>query len=116
MNNYRFKDVSGKIGQSGVFLGTDKRTGKSVAIKLFSNVTEQQKERLLRDAQVLQKIKHPNIVRFLDSGVDAENNVFYVMEYLKGSTLKGGISFQKSLVIIEQIASALSVLHEHGIL
>lgn len=122
MNKYIINNTVGKIGQTGIFLGSEKSSGKPIAIKLFSGVTESQKENLLRDAKILQSFSHPNIVKILDSGVDEENNVFYVMEYLKGTPLNQeihpsqGLTFQQSWPLIQQISSALSAIHEHGIL
>jgi serine/threonine-protein kinase len=122
MDKYEITSIPGKVNQSGVFIGTDKASGKRVAIKLFSDVTEAQKESLLRDAKILQSFHNPNIVRILDAGIDHENNVFYVMEYLEGTPLhqiiqqKHGMSFQESWPLIEKLASALSAIHKMGVL
>jgi len=110
------------MGSTGVFLGTEKSSGKRIAIKLFSEVTEFQKESLLRDAKILGRLSHPNIVKILDSGIDEESNVFYVMEYLEGAPLHQqvpqhqGLSFGESWPLIQKIAHALEAIHQSGVL
>lgn len=122
MDKYEITSIPGKVNQSGVFIGTDKTSSKRVAIKLFSGVTEAQKESLLRDAKILQSFHNPNIVRILDSGVDHENNVFFVMEYVEGTPLhqivqqEHGMTFEESWPLIEKLASALSAIHKMGVL
>ncbi len=122
MNKYEINNIAGKVNQSGVFTGVEKSSGKRIAIKLFSGVTESQKENLLRDAKILQSFSHPHIVKILDSGVDDENNVFYTMEYLEGTPLyevvpkDRGMSFEESWPLIEKPAGALSAVHEMGVL
>src|SRR3989344_7010148 len=97
MDKYLINNITGKINKTGIFLGTEKTSGKQVAIKLFSDLSESQKESLLRDARILQNISHKNIVKILDSGIDEEHNVFYVMEYLKGTPLSQIIPHEKGL-------------------
>lgn len=122
MNNYEIDSISGKIDRSGVFLGKDKTTGRRVAIKLFSSLSDSQKNRLLNEAKSLQSLTHPHVVQLLDYGVDEDHNVYYVIEYLEGMPLYGmipvgqGMSFQESWPIIEKLGSALSAVHQAGIL
>ncbi|MEI6806300.1 MAG: serine/threonine-protein kinase [Myxococcaceae bacterium] len=121
MDKYVLSNIVGKIDQSGVFLGTSKTSGKHTAIKLFSEVSEAQKESLLHDAKILQNLSHPNLVRILESGIDEGNNVFYVMEYLEGIPLhhfvpQEGLSFEDSWAMIEKLANALLAIHEAGVL
>ena len=122
MHNYDINNIAGKINKTGVFLGTEKSSGKQVAIKLFSDVSESQKESLLRDAKILQKLSHKNIVKILDSSLDEDHNIFYVMEYLEGAPLSQiiphdkGLSFKESWPLIQKIASALSALHQRCVM
>lgn len=122
MDKYELNNIAGKINKSGIFLGIDKTSGKRVAVKLFSDVTETQKENLLRDAKILQSFSNPHVVKIFDYGIDEGNHVFYVMEYLEGTPLyeiipkDQGMSFAESWSLIEKIASALSALHQIGVL
>src|ERR1700693_1289358 len=44
-------------------------------------------QRFQRESEILRQLDHPNIVRFLESGVH-QGRSYYVMEYVEGSTLQ----------------------------
>lgn len=78
--------------------------------------------RFLREAEVLSKIEHPNVVRIFRSGFPKDSDVpFILMEYVDGRPLtdyikKGTLSITQKLEIIKQIAMALAAVHKAGIL
>ena len=88
-------------GMGKVFLALDKGNGKNVAIKILpaSMALEEKSVRsFVREIQILQKLVHPGIVRFLDYGRDqgVHGDVyFYAMEFLEGRPLTSFI-FEKS--------------------
>lgn len=74
-------------GLASVFQATDTDSGDTVALKVFKTgegtdpVIE---ESFRREVQALTDLKHPNIVRILDSGRDAEADLHYiVMEWVE---------------------------------
>lgn len=74
------------------------------------------KKQFIKEAQNMSKLNHPHINKVKD--VFEENGtVYYVMQYLKGGSLKrmvlnhGALTEQHALVYIRQIASALSYMH-----
>ena len=78
------------------------------------------KKQFVKEAQNMSKLNHPHINKVKD--VFEENGtVYYVMQYLKGGSLKrlvleqGALSEQQALVYIRQIASALSYMHDQHI-
>ena len=85
--------VTRRIGTGGtgrVYSGFDPELDRKVAIKLLhpgKAGDEQMQARLLREAQALAKLTHPNVVTVHDVGVH-ENQVFLVMELVAGATLK----------------------------
>ena len=85
--------VKGQIGAGGVgevYLATDTKLDRDVAIKRVkppgSGSAEALHADLIREARTLSSLQHPNIVTVYDVGQD-EQGPFVVMEYLKGETL-----------------------------
>jgi formylglycine-generating enzyme required for sulfatase activity len=77
---------------------------------------------LQREAQKLQSLPHPNIVRVIDCDRDGQT-VFMTMEYLAGEPLKrrimepgfSGLAHDEAVRIIEGVGNALAFAHSHGI-
>ena len=76
----------GVMGQ--VYLGYDEQLDRKVAIKLLRVATpsESASLRLLREAQALAKLSHPNVVQIHEVGTEA-GAVYLAMEYVDGATL-----------------------------
>ena len=79
------------------------------------------KKKFLREAENLSKLNHPHIVKVLEY-FEANNTVYYAMEYVDGGNLDTYIAQHKSLTEAEsieyakQIGSALSYMHAHKML
>ncbi len=109
-------------GMSTVFLGTDLKTAKKVAIKIMLPVKAKDPKLLnhfARECNLLIEFEHANIVKGYKYGVYKGLNIF-VMEYLPGSTLqdlldKGrAFSEKEALRITLQLAEALNYMHIKG--
>ncbi len=89
IGRYIVDDVLGRGGMGTVYRAHDPQIDRPVALKLLrpglaSNPRSE--ARLLREAQALGKLAHPNVVAVYDAGkTDAE--VFLVMELVDGDTL-----------------------------
>ena len=74
-----------------------------------------------REAQNLSKLSHPNIVKVLES-FEANNTVYYAMEYIDGGSLndrieqQNGLPEAEALDYVRQIGSALSYMHANKML
>lgn len=103
--------------------------GDYLAIKRYKRwVLEQpgQLERIIRELETGRRIQHPNLVHSLAALVDDEGKPALVMRYYEGETLqqyleklrssKEYMSFEKAMLIIGELASALDSLHSAGIL
>lgn len=79
------------------------------------------KQKFAREAKNLSKLHHPNIVKVLEY-FEANNTVYYAMEYIDGGNLdeyieqKKGLPEEKCVKYIRQIGSALSYMHTHKML
>ena len=119
-------EVEGLIGKGGmgeVYLASDPRLNRHVAIKILPPVTArnpQANERLLREAQAAASLEHPNICTIHEIG-EVDGRSFIVMQYVEGETLsgllaQGPIGVRRVLKIVSQIAEAIQEAHEHGII
>jgi serine/threonine protein kinase len=87
---YRIVRILGEGGMGIVLEAVNITTGKRVALKwMHPHVSADPvaAERLLREAQVAARVRHPNVIDIYD--VDRhENSLFLVMEYLEGESLR----------------------------
>ncbi|MFS0782353.1 Stk1 family PASTA domain-containing Ser/Thr kinase [Bacillus sp. 1P06AnD] len=121
---YRLIEMIGGGGMANVYLAEDMILEREVAVKIlrmdFSN-DEEFIKRFNREAQSATSLAHPNIVSIYDVG-EEDQIYFIVMEYVRGMTLKqyiqttAFIPIEKTLMIMEQIAEAISHAHQHGII
>ena len=75
-------------GMSAVFRATDLRSGGVVAVKvLYGRDAGEHKERLYREARILEKLSHPGIVKHVAHGETDDGMPFLAMEWIVGETL-----------------------------
>src|SRR5690349_2404935 len=88
---YRIDRKLGAGGMGAVFLATQLKDDKKVAIKVLSpHLIADPKfiKRFQREAKVGSVLNHPNIVKVFDFGEVGDQLVFMAMEYVEGETLK----------------------------
>ncbi len=110
----------GAGGMGEVFAGEDVHLGRPVAIKLVrSDVDgEAYRARLLREAQAMARLEHPNVVRVYEIGNDA-GRLFVAMELVDGDTLTRWLRAPRSwpdiVAMFEQVGSGLAAVHRAGL-
>ena len=113
---------AGSAGQ--VFAAHHAETMQPVALKLLhSDVQhdEMVERRFVREVAILQKLNHPNIVRFYEGGIE-DSSLFYTMELLDCGSLKEvlqrreRLSWQEAVECGIQISRALQHAHAAGII
>jgi serine/threonine protein kinase len=122
LGQYRVVERLGAGGMSTVFKAYQPTLDRYVAVKVLSlsNVPDSVfLQRFTREAQVLAKLTHPNIVQVYDFG--EQDTLFYiVMEYVDGGTLEallrqGALSVPEAADFVIQAASGLEYAHLQGI-
>lgn len=123
---YRLGEEIGAGGTSRVFVATDERLGRKVAVKqLTARVAAQAnpvgRDRFLREARTAANCLHPNSVTVYDAGEDDES-LYMVMELVVGTTLAtrladagGPLPFDEAARIADQVLAALGAAHHQGI-
>lgn len=125
--------VVGKVLGSGnmgvVYAAFDPELDRTVAIKLLTSVCsdpggssdtqEVDNRRLLREAQAIARLAHPNIVKVHDVGT-ADGRVFIAMEHIDGETVRAWYerlrpSFGEVVSVFERAALGLAHAHEAGL-
>ena len=122
LGHYRIESVLGVGGMGVVYLAHDEQLGRNVALKLLPQSlvsNEVQLERLKREARTASSLNHPNIVTIHEIG-EVSGIHYIATEFIEGPTLRermtrGPIPPNEALEIAQQIASALSVAHDAGI-
>ncbi|MEE8568319.1 MAG: serine/threonine-protein kinase, partial [Anaerolineales bacterium] len=116
---YTVLEQIGRGGMATVYKALNRNDGQTVAIKVLTPqlaMEENFRARFRREARVLRKFKHPNIVPVLDYG-EANGLVYLVMPFMQVGTLRdrmlsGELRVQEAASIVNQIASALQYAHD----
>ena len=92
---YEILEKIGAGGMGEVLLARSQADGAKVAVKVLSSRAEP--ERFDREVRAAARIRHPNVVEFLDMGRTATGLSFYVMEYLDGENLAATVAREGAL-------------------
>jgi len=118
---YRIIRELGRGGMAKVYLAEQESMEREVAIKVMlpglNTADPSFSERFLREARIVAKLSHPNIIAVIDVGVAGPYH-YYSMEYHTGGDLKArihdGMMPKIALSILRQVASALAFAHSKG--
>ena len=119
-------EVIAKLGEGGmgeVYRARDTKLAREVAIKVISDETSSDADRVARferEAKALAALNHPHIAALYGMEQDASRH-FLVMELVDGETLadrvaRGPLPVGDALRLASQIAEALEAAHERGII
>jgi serine/threonine protein kinase len=118
-DRYQIEAEIGHGGMGTVYRGHDDTLDRDVAIKLLTKtgLGTEGRARLLKEAQAIAKLNHPNIVTVHDAG-ETDEMPFIVMEFVEGLTLheKHPESLEEILDITRQVCDALEHAHASGII
>ena len=128
---YELGAMIGRGGMSDVYLATDAKLGRRVAIKLLKSALAADpvfRSRFRHEAQAAARMAHPTIVRVFDAGEEVVRDAggvetvvpYIVMEYVEGRLLKdiiadGPLAIAEAARIAEGILTALEYSHRAGV-
>jgi eukaryotic-like serine/threonine-protein kinase len=121
-DRYTIERELGRGGMATVYLATDAKVGRQVAIKVLHPelAAALGGDRFHREIQIATHLTHPNILPVYDSG-EANGTMYYVMPFVEGESLRDRLDRERQLGIDEavritcQIASALNYAHADNI-
>jgi hypothetical protein len=120
---YRIVRTIGAGSMGTVYLADHVLINRQVAIKILRPDIGDARaiDAFMAEARAAGNLGHPNIVACTDQGFTDGGAPYLVLEYLEGAVLTdeiyrlGGLPIRRALRTAEQIASALRVAHEAGI-
>ncbi|MBA4102651.1 MAG: serine/threonine protein kinase, partial [Arthrobacter sp.] len=121
-NRYAVRSKLARGGMSTVYLATDQRLERDVALKVLHPHLSSDDNflgRLGREAKAAARLSHPHVVGVLDQGNDGRT-AYLVMEYIKGHTLrdlineKGALPPRLALALIDPVVEGLGAAHAAG--
>jgi eukaryotic-like serine/threonine-protein kinase len=110
----------GTGGMGVVLLATDPELGRKVAIKLLlpEAATAAAADRLVREAQAMARLSHPNVVTVYEVG-RADDQVFIAMELVEGETLRAWMRtprpWREAVAMFVAFGRGLAVAHDAGL-
>lgn len=122
VGHYQIVAPLGKGGMGEVYLASDTKLDRRVALKLLPAEFTNHKERLRRfiqEAKTASSLNHPNIITIHEIG-EADGAPFIATEFIDGQTLKrrkrSKMELPEILDVAIQVASALQAAHAAGII
>jgi tetratricopeptide (TPR) repeat protein len=119
--------IVGELGRGGmgvVYAAYDPELDRKVALKLLTMAREKERSttgraRLIREAQAMARLTHPNVVTVHDVGLH-ESMVFVAMEFVDGLTLKDWLAekkpdWRRALAVACQAGEGLAAAHAAGL-
>lgn len=118
-DRYKLEAELGRGGMGTVFRAHDPQLDRGVAIKVLSSLAlgTEGRQRLIREAQAIAKLNHPNIVAVHDVG-ETDRVPFIVMEQVEGQDLQRSPpqGLADIVAVAQQVCQALRHAHQHDII
>ncbi|MFJ3321578.1 Stk1 family PASTA domain-containing Ser/Thr kinase [Curtobacterium sp. NPDC086286] len=122
-HRYRVRSRIARGGMATVYLATDVRLERRVAIKIMhGHLADDQafRERFIQEARSAARLSHPNLVGVYDQGAE-DDTAYIVMEYIPGITLRDLLQEHHALTpeqatdILRAVLAGLASAHRAGI-
>jgi eukaryotic-like serine/threonine-protein kinase len=120
---YRVESLIARGGMATVYLGTDTRLERTVALKIMHAELASDEDfvrRFVGEARSVAQLSHPNVVTVYDQGADGRI-LYLAMEHVPGRTLRdllnsrGRLSPREALDVMAGVLGGLAAAHDAGI-
>jgi eukaryotic-like serine/threonine-protein kinase len=120
---YRVESLIARGGMATVYLGTDTRLDRTVALKIMHAELANDEDfvrRFVVEARSVARLSHPNVVTVFDQGTDGRT-LYLAMEHVPGRTLRdllnerGRLAPREALDIMDGVLAGLGAAHDAGI-
>lgn len=121
---YRIESLIARGGMATVYVASDLRLRRNVAVKVMHSSLAEDPEfvhRFEREAHAAAQLTNPHVVAVHDQGRDAATGVVYlVMEYVVGRTVReimatrGALTEVQALAVLDPVLQALAAAHDAG--
>jgi serine/threonine protein kinase len=122
LGRFRILDVLSVGGVGTVYSAHDPTLDRTVALKVLSGrgAEDPRRHRWHREAQAMALVSHPNVVPFVDVGME-DGHVFIAMELVAGGDLdrvlrRRRLSVAEIIEVFAGIARGLQAVHDAGLL
>ena len=122
---YRLDATIARGGMATVYVATDTRLDRTVAVKVMRPALAEDPdfvERFAREARAAARLSSPDVVAVHDQGTDPATRIAYlVMEHIQGRTLRdvildeGPLSAGRAVALLEPVLRALAAAHAAGL-
>ena len=121
-NRYQVTSLLARGGMATVYLATDTRLDRVVALKVMHPHLASDPgfvARFQREARSAARLSHPHVVGVYDQG-ESDGQVYLAMEYIPGRTLRdvldeyGPLTLEQALVLLDPVLEALDAAHAAG--
>lgn len=121
-NRYQVTSLLARGGMATVYLATDTRLDRIVALKVMHPHLASDPgfvARFQREARSAARLSHPHVVGVYDQG-ESDGQVYLAMEYIPGRTLRdvlndyGPLTLEQALVLLDPVVEALDAAHTAG--
>lgn len=121
---YTIKEVIGRGGMATVYKAQHSVIERVVAIKILSpkaSGISNIHKRFYREARVVNRIQHPNVLDVIDLGQTEHGMLYLVMDYLAGESVydrlcKENFDARETVHILEEVCKGLGRAHDLGII
>ncbi len=121
-DRYVIDNEVGRGGMAVVFLATDRRYDRRVALKVLRPDLAHDigRSRFLREIQLAAQLSHPHILPVYDSGA-VDDLLYFVMPYAEGGSLRARLNrertmgIREALQLVREVAAALDYAHRQQV-
>ncbi len=132
--HYQVGSVIAQGGMGAILSAQDLKIERAVAMKVIRSdrgpVNREGLQRFIREAKVIGRLEHPNIVPIHELGLNEQGQVFYTMKLVKGVTLRQVLteikkghaatlakhSLSQLLTVFQKVCDAMAFAHAQGVI